>query len=94
LQKEIAKVAISSDDATQAQIEREIDLAPVGSMESAVEGYAEDEMSPEDEMEDEMESEDEGFEVHIMMDPESGAMEIAKTEADHTRLAAQGWVHI
>jgi len=94
LQKSIAKVAISSDDDVQAQIEREIDLAPVGSMESAVEGYAEDEMSPEDEMEDEMESEDEGFEVHIMMDPESGAMEIAKTEADHTRLAAQGWVHI
>ena len=47
LQKEIAKVAITSDDAIQAQIEKEIDSAPVGSMESAIEGYAESAEDPE-----------------------------------------------
>lgn len=37
---------------------------------------------------------DEGFEPHIMMDPNTGEMVIAKTVTEHEEYAEMGWVHI
>ena len=46
----------------------------------------------EDEMEDEMEDEDE-MESHIMMNPETGETREVSSEAEHTTLMNQGWIH-
>lgn len=35
----------------------------------------------------------ETFEPHIMVDPDTGEQVMAQTEADHLRLAAEGWIH-
>ncbi len=38
--------------------------------------------------------EPEEFVPHIMYDPDTGDQQEAKTEADHIRLAAEGYVHL
>jgi hypothetical protein len=81
IQKEIAKLMVKDEEKLGAII-KEIDSAAQGSMNIEME-----ELESEEEL-------DEGFEVHIMMDPETGVMEIAKTEAEHEEYSARGWVHI
>jgi hypothetical protein len=78
VQKQIAKLIVE-DDNTLNEISNEIDTAAQGVIAMAM---------------DEPEEEEEGFEVHIMLDPNTGEMVIAKTEAEHEELAAKGWVHI
>ena len=79
--RQIADLVVD-DSETLVQINSEID------------GMATGAITVPDQEEPEMEEQDEGFEVHIMMDPESGEMVIAKTPEEHEELAAQGWVHI
>ncbi len=81
IQKEIAKLMVEDEEKLNAILE-EIDNQPTGVMNI--------EMS-EDESEEDY---DEGFEPHIMMDPNSSEMAIAKTPADHDRLNAMGWIHV
>ncbi len=87
----IADLAVD-DSETLTIINEEIQNSSMGMI--TVPEMPEEEMPEMEEEDEEMEDEEEGFEVHIMMDPTSSEMVIAKTPAEHEELAAQGWVHI
>jgi hypothetical protein len=82
LQKEIVKLIVD-DEEKLTQILEEIEAMPSGVMSV--------DMPDESSMEEDY---NEGFEPHIMMDPESGEMQIAKVPGDHDRLNAMGWIHL
>ena len=83
--KNIADIVVGESDNFD-QIKEEIDRAAMGNfdMESMMPSGA----PPEEE--DLVEP----FEPHIMMDPLSGEMEIAKTQQQHLQFSDRGWVHI
>ena len=84
--KQVAELVIENEDQLKV-IRAEIDSAAVGDFNlipTELDGQA-------NELMDDM---DDAFEPHIMVDPATGEMLIAKTEEEHEELAAQGWQHI
>lgn len=76
-QSEIQQLKIARDSATDPKVLKAIDKQILQWMEVE---------------ENEIESLD-AFQPHVMRDPNTGEERIAKTEAEHLQLAAQGWIH-
>lgn len=76
-ESEIQQLKIARDSATDPKVLKEIDKQILQWMEVE---------------ENEIESLD-AFQPHVMRDPNTGEERIAKTEAEHLQLAAQGWIH-
>jgi len=76
-QKEINQLQTARNSATDTKVIKEIDKEILRWLEVD---------------EDKIESLD-AFQPHLMRDPTTGEERIAKTEAEHLQLAAQGWIH-
>lgn len=93
--RQIADLVVS-DSEILTQINKEIDTMQTETFDMTQEDP--NQMAPameETDQEDQgTEQEDEGFEIHIMIDPETADMQIVKTMEEHQALADKGWVHI
>lgn len=100
IQKSIARLVCNKNEETIVAIEKEIDSAPspmaysnepVNNEDSDTYTDSEDDMEDNDMEEDDSED---MFKPHVMVNPESGEMTIARNEQEHVDLAEQGWVEI
>lgn len=85
LKTKIAELFVD-DNETIRKIRDEINNSPTGSFSM---GQMLEQTDPDDDEDEQYE-----FKPHIMRDPESGEMVIAKTEQEHLDLSEQGWQHI